>query len=350
MKKLITIGFIAVIMALSIGQAIATKPGEETNPNGFPSGPHFNLNIIGKKDEFVCPDPDCYLKVTDCAHGGVHLNTLVKMCPEGDTCVETDPCIPYGNVVFIPEDSGEGENKKEIEIYIQSGRRSGKRQKDPAIPDELRVIDPCAWFDGDGAYVDLPHREEGYYVYARALAKPTDDPNIIITPELSIVEDDDGNDLVIYLGLVTPYGFKLPSQSFVRSKGNSTAIPITDLFIWTGVVCYLDPLDAPDGIYEPHDVCAIDDDGDGLYDRYIEPDPVTGCPEGSTLITVYCHQYTEEWVFNIGDFVEILWDTVNNGVKLLQVRFYEVNPESDPEAAPPMHNTLTIQWGKIKNE
>jgi hypothetical protein len=38
--------------------------------------------------------------------------------------------------------------------------------------------------------------------------------------------------------------------------------------------------------------------------------------------TVYCNEYVDEWVFNIGDFVEYLWNLDNNGVKLLQVRFY----------------------------
>jgi len=48
-----------------------------------------------------------------------------------------------------------------------------------------------------------------------------------------------------------------------------------------------------------------------------------GFVEGDcTILTTYCNKYENEWVFNIADFVTYLWNTENNGVKLLQVRFY----------------------------
>ena len=56
--------------------------------NGAPSGAHYNLNIIGKKDGFTCPEQE-YDEFGD-------------------------PI--YGNVVFVPED-GEG-----IQILMESGR------------------------------------------------------------------------------------------------------------------------------------------------------------------------------------------------------------------------------------
>jgi len=40
------------------GPALAVKPGEDVNPNGFPNGDHYNLNIIGKKDGFNCPEQE----------------------------------------------------------------------------------------------------------------------------------------------------------------------------------------------------------------------------------------------------------------------------------------------------
>ncbi len=337
MKKLIVMSFVIVMVAFLTGQAIATKPGNDVNPNGFPSGPHFNLNIIGKKPGFTCPEQK--YEVTVCTHGDgsggwLHLGEIVTEgnCPDDDTCVKV-----YGKVIFVPE------NGQDIEIYMRSGKKGGKGSKNAALPDTLQVIDPCAGFDGDGAVLQLPPNEGGYDVYARALATPTGEPNMIITPELIAGEDEHGNAL-LFLGVLTANGFETPSQEF-RRKGKSNAIEITGLFEWTGTVCYLDPLDAPDGIYVPREVCAIDDDEDGLYDRYTEPDPIDGCLEG-TLITVYCHAYSEEWVFNVGDFVEYLWDVTNNGLKLLQVRFYPVNP--DPEPAPSRHNTLTTKWGEIK--
>ncbi len=312
-KKLIAIGFITVITALSIGQAIATKPEEETNPNGFPSGPHYNLNIIGKKDGFVCPEPEID-PVTD------------------------EPI--YGKVVFIPEILKEGDK---IEIFMESG----KGKKAAAIPD-LQVIDPCAVFDGDGAVIQLPKNEDGYRVYARALAKPGDDENndtyIKITPSLVMVEDEFGDDLV-YLGIITDSGFQPPGeQEFKRRKGPSRAVEITGLFTWTGTICYLHQ---PDESYSETVMCCKEI----VEPPYYECVPITDstCPDGYTPTTVYCKSYEGVWVFNIADFVTYLWSVDNQGTKLLQVRFYPNNAD-DTESAPARHTTLATQWGNIKEQ
>ena len=128
----------ATMLVLS-GATLATKPGEAVNPNGFPSGEHYNLNIIGKKDSFNCPEPE--------------------LDENGD--------IVYGNVVFVPQ------NGTDIQIVMQSG----KGKKAAAVYD-LQVTDPCtAVFDGDAAVLQLPKNDKGYRVYARALATPTNDPS-----------------------------------------------------------------------------------------------------------------------------------------------------------------------------
>ncbi|MGA1845274.1 MAG: hypothetical protein ACMUIS_11990 [bacterium] len=273
---------VVAVLVFLMGNAFA----KDINPNGYPSGPHYNLNIIGKKAGFTCPGP------------------------------EIDPMTGdpvYGNVIFIPED-GEG-----IEIFMESG----KGKKAEAIT-SLQVVDPCAGFDGDGAIVQLPKNEAGYRVYARALGKPTNSPTIVTSPALIAVEDEIGSDL-IYLGLVSEGGFTTPSASFTRNKGKSKATDITGLFEWSGTVCYLS---APDGAYAyTEERCCIDYDGDGTYDECTEAatDQITGepsCPVGYTAVTLYCTQYTNEWVFNIGAFVTYLWHTDNKGVNLLQVRFY----------------------------
>jgi hypothetical protein len=218
----------------------------------------------------------------------------------------------YGNAVFVPEDG------KGIEIYMQSG----KGKKAEAVT-ELQVIDPCAGFDRDGAIIQLPKNEAGYRVYARALAKPTDEPDIKITPELIAVEDENGNDLV-YLGLVTDDGFETPSVSFTRKKGKSKTVEITGLFLWSGSVCYLSE---PSAYEDTKELCCIDLTGDGIFDECVDAiwDTVNltySCLDGYTSQLAYCHEFKDEWVFNIGDFVTYMWDTDNNGVKLLQVRFY----------------------------
>ena len=254
----------------------------QVNPNGFPSGPHYNLNIHGKKADFVCP------------------------AQEFDSITG----LPvYGNSIFVPE-YGEG-----IQIYMQSGKGS----KAAAIT-ELQAIDPCAGFDGDGAVIQLPKNDTGYRVYARALAKPTDEPSMTVIPSLVMVQDESGNDLV-YLGLVTSTGFLMPNGTFIRQPGKSKAQDITGMFEWTGVVCYFT---APTGDYTPSQICCTDTSVplDGIYDACQAPLDDGSCPDGYTLLSTFCQSFADEWVFNIGDFVTYLWTAQNDGLKLLQVRFY----------------------------
>ena len=215
-----------ILLALVVTPASATKPGEDVNPNGFPSGEHYNLNIIGKKAGFTCPEQE-YDELGD-------------------------PI--YGNVVFVPQ-NGEG-----IQILMQSG----KGKKAAAIP-TLQVKDPCSTFDGDGAVLQLPKNDAGYDVYARALATPTSNPDMTITPDLVAVEDEFGNDLM-YLGLVTSNGFETPNVSFTRKKGNSVGVNVTGLFEWTGDVCYFsdDYCDPVLGCDATMELCCTDADTDGI--------------------------------------------------------------------------------------
>src|SRR5512135_3314276 len=53
-KGLVTLFLLAVTALWSINTS-ALEPPPTPNPNGFISGPHYNLNIIGKKSDFVCP-------------------------------------------------------------------------------------------------------------------------------------------------------------------------------------------------------------------------------------------------------------------------------------------------------
>ena len=317
------------VLILSFGSAYATKPGEGVNPNGFPSGPHYNLNIHGKKAEFNCPEQKYYMEITGCPGdvcGEYEVGQLVETCPDGFTCSETSDPI-YGNSIFIPE-NGDG-----IQIYMQSGKVGGKGNKAATLPqNELWAIDPCAGFDRNGATIQLPPGE--YDVYARALAKPTDNPYMTVSPELVAAEDEYGYDLV-YLGLLTETGFQTSSETFTRNKGKSKAIPITGLFNWTGTVCYFEMPEGYTGDITSH--CCDDYDNDGFYDYccFDENDDstyqivdecsgdLTGFVDGQCeMIETYCNEYNAEWIFNIADFVNYLWNTDNNGLKLLQVRFY----------------------------
>ncbi len=139
-----------------------------------------------------------------------------------------------------------------------------------------------------------------------------------IEPELYAVYDENGNEL-IYLGLVTDNGFETPYESFTRTKGQSKAKDISGLFEWTGDVCYFNDLY---GYTYTDTKCCIYDNVTGLYTDCIDLNPDTGLCDAGVATTVYCNEYFDEWVFNIADFVEYLWDIDNNGLKLLQVRFY----------------------------
>ncbi len=279
MKKVCAVLMSAVfVVVVSSGTALAIKPGEDVNPNGFLNGPHYNLNIHGKKDTFTCPDP------------------------AGDD---------GGKSVFIPL-SGSG-----VSILMQSGKKGGKAD----LITELQVIDKCAMDDGQVVF-KLPPGE--YRVFARALAKPTGDPSLEVIPSLERVEDSQGNEL-IDLGLVTDNGFMKPGETFTRSRGKSKAVEVSELFKWNGSVCYLDAADCPDGGCNAGmtDLCCVPDglggyDSCGFYGA--------GCEAGGgVLVAASCNDYTEEWVFNIGELVDYLWTTSNNGLRLLQVRFYPVD-------------------------
>lgn len=280
MKKLIGVNIgMAVLMVLFASVSFAQE-----NPNGFPSGPHYNLNIIGKKADFSCPPPE--------------VDALGNQI--------------YGNVIFVPE---QGTN---ITILMESG---AKGPKNAPTTTELQVTDWCSGFSiNDSATLRLPKNDKGYRVYARALAKPTYDPTMQINPELVYTQDEFGTDL-IFLATVgfnyfnTSYGM----NTVFRTKGKSTAVNITPIFEWSGDVCYLDPVTDP--TYLAKTICAADTDGDLVYDAFALFDGVS-CPDGYDQISAYCATYTSQWVFNIADFVGYLWDINNNGLKLLQVRFY----------------------------
>ena len=38
--------------------------------------------------------------------------------------------------------------------------------------------------------------------------------------------------------------------------------------------------------------------------------------------TMYCRDYTNHWIFNIADFVDVVFDVKNNGSYNVNLRFY----------------------------
>ena len=122
----------------------------------------------------------------------------------------------------------------------------------------------------------------GYYnVYARALGKPNN--HVDITAE-GLFDDAQDGEKVIWLGAV----------KLTRESGKPQSVNINKLF-------YVDVI---------------------LCTAYDEINQV--CTKTTT--------FTDTWVFDIDELISYWWDYDNDGLKLLQVRFYECTLDPTGEA------------------
>jgi len=319
----LSLALILVLIMTGVTQVAAAKPdgSNGTNDviarsNGFPSGEHFNLNILGKKVDYI-----------------------------------GDP-TPGGNSVFILEYGAST-------IEYVTNKKSSQT--------ELYVLDPLAEaFDGDAARVQLPYEADGYYVFGRILGKPNNgsiEPvsSIILYPNQVIAAYNDTDpanpefpnytdpvdDPLLALGLIVgPNLYVAEEETYVRfdpdstaGKGKSKATNITDLFTYTGWVvdARLDtngPEGVPDGVISLFDVPIGDYDSDiltapnrdynndGVED---ELDVEAWLTSQSLLDSPMSWYYDSEWILNIADLVITEQGLVNDGTKLLQIRFYPVD-------------------------
>ena len=310
-KSLISALCLAILFSLS-SAVMAEKPSDRGKPldvieksNGYPSGPHFNLNIHGK-------DPDTF------------------------TC---DEVIPGGKSVFIDEYG-------DSTIQYITNKKSNVT--------DLIAIDLCAECfspDYDPVKVMLPYEELGFYAFARIRGKPdngsnTEPSSVLLFPNLVVEACNDTNpenpdfpnytqcpdDPLLALGLITfrdvydatPQGFVRFDPGTTKGKGKSKAIDITRLFKWSGWIC---------------EEAIMDIDGDGIIDSYVpddydldgQVDPGDGSVDIDDVIIwlqteqpIGCTEYDDEWIMNIADLVVTEQTISNDGVKLLKVRFYPV--------------------------
>lgn len=292
MRKLMITGIALASFTASLliaAPAFTVKPGEEVNPNGFPSGEHFNLTLNAKKSDYQC--------------------TALEY-DEFDNPV-------YGKVIFIPQDT----NDQKVGILMESGKNGPKGAPNCTT---LEVTDKCAGFagDDDDAVLRLPKNENGYRVYLRAKGTPTDE-EMKLFGNLQYVQDENGISL-IYLGELNDSGLKAGDR-ITRPKGKIKAYDISYLFKSFGAVCYEGAL--PDGLTNPGDYTAqccsfADNDFDGVYEEFTCVAPVDStCGIGETLL--YCTDSSfSDWIFNIEAYVGYLWEVDNAGVRSVQVRFY----------------------------
>lgn len=304
-NRLIT-STLALGALLSSAPALAAKPVDSSGlpfGNGFPSGEHFNLNIIGKKDAFACPAPE----------------------------LDTAGNPLYGNVIFFPRVQG----SDPISILIESGSKGPREAPDTTA---LQVTDWCTEsfpdFDpttggpaalGDPAAFRLPANANGYAVYARITGKPGEDGEPTVTfnqGELVYVQDEALNDLILLGtlkgGSLTVYRTNEITTS--SGKGVRKATDITDMFEYTGLVCST----ALDATGDSTSLCCnIDPLTGNPVNCSLAPEDLV-CPVGTELVTAMCNEYVDQWVFNIADFVGYLWDLDTSGAYVVQVRFYPI--------------------------
>lgn len=315
MKRMAIIAGLALFFAIlvsGIPMASAEKPADHGKPpdviaksNGYPSGPHDNLNAHGKDPAiFSCQDE-----------------------------------LPGGKSIFIDEDG-------DSTIQYVTNKKSNVT--------DLIALDPCAESFGpdfDPAKVMLPYEELGFYVFARVRGKPNNgnpagESSVYLFPNLVVEACNDTNpenpdfpdytecpdDPLLALGLIrfrevydaTPEGFVRFDSASTKGKGHAKAVDITRLFKWSGWVCDASLVDInEDGIldaYVPgdYDLDTLIDPGDGSVDSddviiWLGLNPLVGCTE-----------YDDEWILNIADLVVTEQPIVNDGVKLLKIRFYPV--------------------------
>ena len=301
--------------------------------NGFPSGLHFNLNIHGKDDDYDCQQSTGGKSVFIPLYGPSEIQYVSNKKSSITQLIVVDSCS--NDFLYPPDDNP-------IKVFLP--------QK--VQPEELLA----------------PVNAEGYHVLARILAKPNNGQNsecdgvncsnIILYPN-SVVEacndsleepalgeppfgeymDCEGD---LALGLIVGdnlYVADPSEEQYVRfdpasggGKGKSKATDITRFFTYTGWVID-ETLDITfDGTIDINDVPLNDYDGDGgavtppNHDFDNDGDEDADDVEAwlTSLEGVSAWYQNEEWILNIADLVVTEQGLVNDGTKLLQIRFYPV--------------------------
>jgi hypothetical protein len=298
--------------------------------NGFPSGLHFNLNVHGKDDDYNCNQSTGGNSVFIPLYGPSEIQYVSNKKSSNTQLMVIDSCS--NDFLYPPDDDP-------IKVFLPTNVQPDERQP--------------------------PINSEGFYVFARILAKPNNGKNqecdgvncsnIILYPN-HVVEacndsgvDSDSETFGEYtdcagdlaLGLIVGenlYVADPAEEQYVRfdpasdgGRGKTKATDITRFFIYTGWVVD-ETLDiTTDGVIDINDVPLADYDGDagttpnhdfnsdGNEDE-LDVEAWLTTLEGSSAWYI-----DEDWILNIADLVVTEQGLVNDGTKLLQIRFYPVS-------------------------
>ena len=199
------------------------------------------------------------------------------------------------NIIGVPKGKSvpamDGSNRHTIFVPLQSGGDVGKLVKIKfVIGDDFQVLDGNATVDNE-ATLQVPYEYcqdlntgcvdlLSFYVFARGLGKPGPDVGAIVTAEcdytLNVVDELGSTDLTCEDTLL------LGSFEVKRPGGKPRTYDITDIFRATG---------------------CLDINNSGY------------CDTGDLA-------FSNIWIFNIPYLQSYMWDYDNNGLKLMQVRFY----------------------------
>jgi len=200
------------------------------------------------------------------------------------------------NIIGVPHDKTvdmTNSDRRTIFVPLQSGGDVGRKVKIYYVvnPDDnsFKVIDGNATDDNE-ATIQVPYEYctdyttgctdlLGYNVYAIALGKPLG--GAIVTADCSYTEQVVNTDGTT--GLTCQDTLLMGSFDITRQKNKPTVKDISDIFRATG---------------------CLDNNADGT------------CNTGDL-------EFRNMWIFNIEQLSSYMWDYDNNGLKLLQVRFYE---------------------------
>ena len=266
---------------------------------------------------------------------GPHFNLNIHGVPDGVDKFTNDTIGPGRHTMFVPL-----YNTEPITIqYAMSNTLNWTMQDCDATGDGYAsvILPRYMWIDtnNDGT-VDTQKRVQSYKVYVVGLGK-TGENEMILSPRAEFT--DSTGKVYYYWGDLTIEGHKNKKSGADTGQPNwqnATDLFLVDTTLWIdtdldGVVDQeWNDLNANGIVDSPEwtDTNAnfvvdagewTDLDLDGVVDSIEWTDTDGDFVVDNELIT-----YTNEWVFNIPYLDGYWWDVRNDGVRLLQVRFYPV--------------------------